>query len=86
MNNCTLETIDKSIENLLIQKPKTKIDFWNDVKLKCDGLKWMAKYVDDGQLTIHGSRCADKGNELLSDYLKSSTKPMSRQQKAERQP
>lgn len=66
-----LEIVDMSISRLLNRKTQVKIDLSKNVNLKCAGLEWMAQYIKPfgHQLTIDEAKCADKGNQLLSNYL-----------------
>jgi len=68
--NTGLETIDSKLGNLW-GKSTENFGLGRNVHLKCENLNWMAKYVKcDYGLSIDGSRCADKGGQLLSEYLR----------------
>jgi len=66
-----LQIVDDKIAGLLNSRPSVEIDISKNAHLLCDGLYWMAYFVECTKtLVIDGTRCVDKSNQPLVEYLK----------------
>lgn len=66
-----LEYIDPKIADLLINVPDLTVNIYQSIHLKCENLAWMSKVECPQRMIIDGSKCADKNDQPLDQYLKS---------------